>query len=345
MYNLIMGQWGTFTKGSFQTAMKFYPLADYNGSFSLQGQHIYGEMRYICTTSNVTGAASNFGLKAYHATWLGLESIPEFQRLQFYWNFPYILGPKFASATTWGRKQISTTDGTIIAGVTVLVLGFIRMLQRILKRSWDIARSRSRVEAGQQTGLVPLESASTSSTSLGNVDGKDTHELMNVYIGQFDLFGNGTNSDPSDISRTPERLLRRTAANGKRRVYVWLVPVPASESMLILDLRPACRLRKKLTQSLQTENRALVSVDSATLPMDANAMNRRVQGWYKSVHAVVPDACHVSFDFQDGRPMDPYETVPYSARHYVLHRVNAFGLYILPAAVGRLSGIDVDALA
>ncbi|KAJ7683530.1 alpha/beta-hydrolase [Mycena rosella] len=70
VYNFIAGQWGTFTKASFRTAItKFYPLADYNGSFSLQGQQMYGEMRYICTASMVTGAASNFGLKAYQYHW------------------------------------------------------------------------------------------------------------------------------------------------------------------------------------------------------------------------------------------------------------------------------------
>jgi len=70
VYNFITGQFTTFTPASFQTAVsKFYPLADYNGSFSLQGQQMYGEMRYICSALMITGAAHNFGLPAYQYHW------------------------------------------------------------------------------------------------------------------------------------------------------------------------------------------------------------------------------------------------------------------------------------
>lgn len=70
VYNFIAGQFDTFTKKSFQTAIdKFYPLADYKGSLSLQGQQMYGEMRYICSAVMITGAARNFGLKAYQYHW------------------------------------------------------------------------------------------------------------------------------------------------------------------------------------------------------------------------------------------------------------------------------------
>ncbi|KAJ6600941.1 alpha/beta-hydrolase [Mycena vulgaris] len=70
VYNFITGQFGTFTNASFETAVsKFYPLADYNGSFSLQGQQMYGEMRYICSAVLITGAAQNFGLNAYQYHW------------------------------------------------------------------------------------------------------------------------------------------------------------------------------------------------------------------------------------------------------------------------------------
>ncbi|KAJ7476882.1 alpha/beta-hydrolase [Mycena galericulata] len=65
VYNFIAGQYATFTEASFQAALSRYPLANYSNSFSLQGQQIYGEMRYICSAVMITGAATNFGLKAY----------------------------------------------------------------------------------------------------------------------------------------------------------------------------------------------------------------------------------------------------------------------------------------
>ncbi|KAJ7683391.1 Alpha/Beta hydrolase protein [Mycena olivaceomarginata] len=46
VYNFIAGQYPTINKASFQTALRLYPLADYQGSFSLQGQQIYGEMSW-----------------------------------------------------------------------------------------------------------------------------------------------------------------------------------------------------------------------------------------------------------------------------------------------------------
>ncbi|KAJ6544343.1 alpha/beta-hydrolase [Mycena capillaripes] len=70
VFNFLAGQFSTLTEASFQTAIaKFYPLADYNGSFSLQGQQMYGEMRYICTAVLIVGAAHNFGVKAYQYRW------------------------------------------------------------------------------------------------------------------------------------------------------------------------------------------------------------------------------------------------------------------------------------
>jgi hypothetical protein len=66
VYHFIAGQYATFTQAAFQEAItKFYPLADYGGNFSLQGQQMYGEMRYICTAGMITGAARQFNFKAY----------------------------------------------------------------------------------------------------------------------------------------------------------------------------------------------------------------------------------------------------------------------------------------
>jgi len=70
VYTFLAGQYNTFTNESFQTAIaEYYPLSDYNGSFSLQGQQMYGEMRYICTALLITGAAQDFGLKSYQYHW------------------------------------------------------------------------------------------------------------------------------------------------------------------------------------------------------------------------------------------------------------------------------------
>ncbi|KAJ7213246.1 alpha/beta-hydrolase [Mycena rebaudengoi] len=70
VYNFIAGQFSTLSRASFDTAVsKFYPLADYGGSFSRQGQQMYGEMRYICSAVMIAGAAHNFGLKGYQFHW------------------------------------------------------------------------------------------------------------------------------------------------------------------------------------------------------------------------------------------------------------------------------------
>ncbi|KAJ7124488.1 alpha/beta-hydrolase [Mycena epipterygia] len=70
VFNFLAGQYNTLTEHSFQTAVKrFYPVADYNGSFSLQGQQMYGEIRYICSAIMISGAAQHAGMKAYQYHW------------------------------------------------------------------------------------------------------------------------------------------------------------------------------------------------------------------------------------------------------------------------------------
>ncbi|KAJ7932847.1 Alpha/Beta hydrolase protein [Mycena leptocephala] len=70
VYNFLAGQYNTFTNQSFQAAIaQYYPLSDYNGSFSLQGQQMYGEMRFICTAVLVAGAVQDAGLDAYQYHW------------------------------------------------------------------------------------------------------------------------------------------------------------------------------------------------------------------------------------------------------------------------------------
>ncbi|KAJ7740305.1 alpha/beta-hydrolase, partial [Mycena metata] len=70
VYNFLAGQYTTLTNDSFQTAVAdYYPLSDYDGSFSLQGQQMYGEMRYICTALLVTGTVADAGLASYQYHW------------------------------------------------------------------------------------------------------------------------------------------------------------------------------------------------------------------------------------------------------------------------------------
>ncbi|KAF7358991.1 Carboxylic ester hydrolase [Mycena sanguinolenta] len=70
VYNFLAGQYGPFTNTSFQQAVTmYYPLADYNGSVSLQGQQMYGEMRYICAAMLVAGAVHDVGLSSYQYHW------------------------------------------------------------------------------------------------------------------------------------------------------------------------------------------------------------------------------------------------------------------------------------
>ncbi len=46
-------------------AVEQYPLAQYNDSFDLQGQQMYGEMRFICTAGLIAGSVQAAGLDAY----------------------------------------------------------------------------------------------------------------------------------------------------------------------------------------------------------------------------------------------------------------------------------------
>ncbi|KAJ7736015.1 Alpha/Beta hydrolase protein [Mycena maculata] len=71
VYNFLAGQFNTLTSASFQEAVaQYYPLADYGGSLSLQGQQMYGEMRYICSAVMITGVAYDaWDLTTYQYRW------------------------------------------------------------------------------------------------------------------------------------------------------------------------------------------------------------------------------------------------------------------------------------
>ncbi|KAK0469130.1 alpha/beta-hydrolase [Desarmillaria tabescens] len=66
VYNFLQGQYGNFTLESFNKALELYPIEDYNNSLVLQGQQMYGEMRFICTAVLIAGSAADADLDVYH---------------------------------------------------------------------------------------------------------------------------------------------------------------------------------------------------------------------------------------------------------------------------------------
>ncbi|THV04488.1 alpha/beta-hydrolase [Dendrothele bispora CBS 962.96] len=65
VYNFLQGQFASLTEVSFERALELYPLEDYNNSLILQGQQMYGEMRYICTALLVNSGIHGIGQPAY----------------------------------------------------------------------------------------------------------------------------------------------------------------------------------------------------------------------------------------------------------------------------------------
>ncbi|KAF7353958.1 Carboxylic ester hydrolase [Mycena venus] len=95
VYNFLAGQYNTLTNQSFRTAVaQYYPLSDYKGSLSLQGQQMYGEMRYICSAVLLARAAQEAGIKAYQYHWdnptLGSTHSDE---LVAFFNGPQVFDP------------------------------------------------------------------------------------------------------------------------------------------------------------------------------------------------------------------------------------------------------------
>ncbi|PPQ93082.1 hypothetical protein CVT25_003114 [Psilocybe cyanescens] len=58
VFNFLRGQYASMAEDSFSNALDLYPLQTFDNSFSLQGQQMYGEARYICTAAMITGAVS-----------------------------------------------------------------------------------------------------------------------------------------------------------------------------------------------------------------------------------------------------------------------------------------------
>ncbi|KAF7308045.1 Carboxylic ester hydrolase [Mycena kentingensis (nom. inval.)] len=80
VFNFLAGQYTSLTRETFDDALRgpteeddddtaLYPLSDYAGQYSLQGQQMYGEMRYICTGLLVAGAVRRAGKVAYEYHW------------------------------------------------------------------------------------------------------------------------------------------------------------------------------------------------------------------------------------------------------------------------------------
>ncbi|KAF8904132.1 alpha/beta-hydrolase [Gymnopilus junonius] len=56
VFNFLQGQYANITHSSVDSGFEIYPLEEFNSSFSLQGQQMYGEARYICSASMITGS-------------------------------------------------------------------------------------------------------------------------------------------------------------------------------------------------------------------------------------------------------------------------------------------------
>ena len=65
VFNFLRGQYASLGHASFSDIVKLYPLKDYANSFSLQGQQMYGECRYICTAPMIARAAISKLNKAF----------------------------------------------------------------------------------------------------------------------------------------------------------------------------------------------------------------------------------------------------------------------------------------
>jgi hypothetical protein len=65
VFNFLQGQFDGLTQQSVNQAIEeLYPLKEYNNSLSLQGQQMYGEVRYICIAALIAGNSSTYQ-KAY----------------------------------------------------------------------------------------------------------------------------------------------------------------------------------------------------------------------------------------------------------------------------------------
>lgn len=66
VFNFLSGQWPGLTRATFNTATNpnFYPQTSF-ANFSLRGQQMYGEMRFICSGLMITGALHDAGIASF----------------------------------------------------------------------------------------------------------------------------------------------------------------------------------------------------------------------------------------------------------------------------------------
>ncbi|KAJ3575771.1 hypothetical protein NP233_g877 [Leucocoprinus birnbaumii] len=134
VFNFINGQYATATRASINKGFELYPLDSFNGSFSLQGQQMYGEARYICTAAMITGSASqaisgvayqyhydNPHLGSTHSSELQAifgpsadaseDDLDLFQAMrEYYTSFVATGTPSSTSGPTW--EKVSSADGS-----------------------------------------------------------------------------------------------------------------------------------------------------------------------------------------------------------------------------------------
>ncbi|KAF7358178.1 Carboxylic ester hydrolase [Mycena venus] len=95
VFNFLSGQWPGLTRATFNTATSpnFYPQTSF-ANFSLQGQQMYGEMRYICSGLMITGALHDAGIASFGYHWdnpiLGSDHASE---LQMFYNIGEVFDP------------------------------------------------------------------------------------------------------------------------------------------------------------------------------------------------------------------------------------------------------------
>ncbi|KAF8212843.1 Alpha/Beta hydrolase protein [Mycena galopus ATCC 62051] len=94
VFNFLAGQWPGLTQATFNTATSmFYPESSF-ANFSLQGQQMYGEMRFICSGLLIAGSLHDVGVDAFEYHWdnpiLGSDHASE---LQIFYNLTEVFDP------------------------------------------------------------------------------------------------------------------------------------------------------------------------------------------------------------------------------------------------------------
>ncbi|KAJ7339065.1 Alpha/Beta hydrolase protein [Mycena albidolilacea] len=115
VFNFLAGQWPGLTRATFAraTSAALYPQTDF-ANFSLQGQQLYGEMRFICTAILITGTFRDVGLDAFGYHWdnpiLGSDHAAE---LQMFYNLAEVFDPLDAELAIAMREYWTSfaTDG------------------------------------------------------------------------------------------------------------------------------------------------------------------------------------------------------------------------------------------